>query len=101
MAAALAVGSLLAAGWLSLAPQAAPAGRADLLAAVFPPWWGSQRVFLAAAGCGPVAGLGAVPFVVIAAPAGADGAAALRRNGAWLVLDARLVTLCGQGSARR
>lgn len=67
-------------------------------AAVFPPWWSQARALAAADRAGDVAGVGALsPIVIIAAPAGRerDFASALRREGAWLVIDPGFAGPCG------
>ncbi len=91
-AAGLCLASLLPA----LVFGAAPRGEGPA-AAVFPPWWSAGRVLAAADRAGDVAGVGAWPFVVIANPepgAARPLGAALRAQGAWLVLDPGLAGAC-------
>lgn len=70
----------------------APPARGPI-AAVFPPWWGDRRAFVAASTAGPVVRFGAVPFIVVVAAAGNDRAL-LYAAGAWLLLDPRSVGGC-------
>ena len=90
----LAVGSLLACGWLSLQPVPGSGVRALL----FPPWWSATRSFLAAAPAGQVIRFGLFPDIVIIAPV--PGAEPLRATGAWAVLDPRRLGGCAPFSAR-
>ena len=66
---ALALGSLLAAAGISMAPPAA-----GPLAAVFPPWWDGREAMVAAASAGDIVRFGLLPCIVIVAPDGAGAA---------------------------
>jgi hypothetical protein len=94
--AVLAAGSLVAAAALVLRPPAAAP-----VAAVFPPWWGAARTAVAAGSAGLIVRFGAGPFVVVVMPQGDGSVAALRRAGAWLVVDPQVLGGCGvHGRAR-
>lgn len=72
-------------------------------AAVFPPWWSQARILSAAARAGDVAGVGALSSIVItAAPPGREPGlpAALRREGAWLVIDPGFAGPCQPPSSQ-
>ena len=90
--------SLVAALVLGAAPR-----DARVAAAIFPPWWDAPRALAAADQAGAVTGVGAYPFVIITtldprhSGALSDGqalAAALRAQGAWLVVDPGLAGPC-------
>lgn len=86
---AVAVGSLLAAGAVSLGPP--PNGP---IAAIYPPWWSATRSLLAAAAGGMPVRFGATGFVVVVVPGAPDATRLLRRAGAWLLLDPRVLGGC-------
>ncbi len=86
---ALGVGSMLAAGALSLAPP--PGGP---IAVLYPPWWSASRSLLAAAAGGMPVRFGATSFVVVVIPDTPDAARLLRQAGAWLLLDPRALGGC-------
>lgn len=78
-----------------LGAQPQTPGRA---AAVFPPWWSQAQVLAAAGRAGDITGVGALSNIVIAAaPQGDEAglAAALRREGAWLIMDPGFAGPCG------
>jgi hypothetical protein len=75
---------------VALACQFAPQGNGPV-AALFPPWWDAQRVFIAAGAAGPVMRFGALKFIVIVA---SNDQARLRAAGAWLLLDPIALGLC-------
>lgn len=83
----VAVFPLVVSGLVGLAP-----GGGGEVAAVFPPWWGVERVVAQAGGAGSVVRMGGVSFVVVVA--GADRPR-LRRDGAWLLLDPVALGGCG------
>jgi len=64
-------------------------------AGVFPLWWSQGRAMNAAARAGNVVAVGAAPFVVVARSETPDIAAALRAQGAWLIIDPGLAAACG------
>lgn len=92
---------LLLASWLALAYLSLqPRADAVVLAAVFPPWWGAERTFAAAASTGAaIIRTGAIPTIVVLHPTGDDGLARLRQAGAWLVLDPKAIGGCLTGAA--
>lgn len=89
--AGLAIAGLAGALALSAAPDDAASA-----AGVFPPWWGQARSLAAAQTAGAVLGVGAAPFVVIAASSTPNLPARLRAAGAWLVLDPGVAGGCAQ-----
>jgi hypothetical protein len=89
----LTAGSMLAALSISMTPPSS-----GPVAAIFPPWWATARAMLAAANAGSVVRFGA-PFVVIVVPDVPHPAAALRRGGAWFVVNPQLLGGCG-GAAK-
>ncbi|WP_374573284.1 hypothetical protein [Phenylobacterium sp.] len=86
----VAAASLAAAAGLGLHPQ-----DPHEAAAVFPFWWGQGRSVEAAAQAGDIVAVGAAPFVVVARSDTQDIAAALKAQGAWLVIDPGLAVGCG------
>lgn len=71
------------------------------VAAVFPPWWSAAQVIGAAGSAGDVAGVGAVPFIVILRGQPEKGLAAdlsqrARSAGALLLLDPALAGACAR-----
>ena len=68
----------------------------DRLAAVFPPWWSTARVFGAAGEAGDIAGAGGAPFIVILRGDPARLAARARDAGALLLLDPALAGVCAR-----
>lgn len=66
------------------------------IAAVFPPWWSAGQTLGAAASAGDVAGVGAVPFIVIVRGPPADLSQRVRSAGALLLLDPALAGACAR-----
>jgi hypothetical protein len=64
------------------------------IAAVFPPWWNTEHAFGAASMAGVVRGVGGLGSVMIVQTPDAASRDALRRAGAWLLLDARWAGGC-------
>jgi hypothetical protein len=90
-AAALLIASFLAVAVLSL--QVRP--DAEVVAVAFPPWWNSQRAFLATASAdAAIVRTTAVPSLLVVRPDRYDGLARLREAGVWLVVDPRTITAC-------
>jgi hypothetical protein len=89
-------GALLLASWLVLtALTLTPRPDADVIAVVFPPWWGGDRALLTAASTGAtIVRSGALPTILVVQPADGDGRARLRRAGAWLALDPQALGGC-------
>ena len=68
---------------------------AEVVAVAFPPWWNSQRAFLAAASAdAAIVRVTAVPSLLVVRPDRHDGLARLHEAGVWLVLDPRAITAC-------
>lgn len=81
-------------GTASLALRAPDAGTAPV-AAIFPPWWGSERVLAAAVAADAViVRPGAWPAILVVTSEHRDLAARLRAAGAWLLLDPQAVAAC-------
>jgi hypothetical protein len=90
-AAALLIASFTAIAVLSL--QVRPG--AEVVAVAFPPWWNSQRAFLAAASAdAAIVRMTAVPSLLVVRPDRRDGLARLREAGGWLVVDPQAITAC-------
>jgi hypothetical protein len=90
-AAALLVASFLAVAMLSL--QVRPG--AEIVAVAFPPWWGTERAFLAAASAdAAIVRTTAVPSVLVVRPDQRDGLARLREAGVWLAIDPQAIAAC-------
>jgi hypothetical protein len=92
---ALAVLGVVASLFAAVAVEAQPRtpGR---VAAVFPPWWSAAQALGAAGSAGDVAGVGAVPFIVIVRGSPADLSQRVRSAGALLLLDPALAGACAR-----
>ena len=84
----IALSSLIVAGFTVARP------RSDRLAVVFPPWWSAERSLAAAAEVAPVAGLGALPFIVAVYARDPDVRSRLIGAGAVLTLDGAKFSFC-------
>ena len=90
-AAALLIASFLAIAVLSLRVRP----DAEVVAVAFPPWWNSQRAFLAAASAdAAIVRMTAVPSIMVVRPDRHDGLARLRKAGVWFVADPQTITAC-------
>jgi len=90
-AAALLITSFIVIAALSL--QVRP--DAEVIAVAFPPWWNSQRAFLAAASAdAAIVRMTAVPSLLVVRPDRHDGLTRLRKAGVWLVVDPRAISAC-------
>src|SRR5579871_6029197 len=90
-AAALLIVSFIAITALSL--QVRPG--AEGVAVAFPPWWNSQRAFLASASAdASIVRTTAVPSLLVVRPDRRDGLTRLREAGVWLVVDPQAITAC-------
>jgi hypothetical protein len=90
-ASALLVASFLAIAALSL--QARP--DAEIVAVAFPPWWGSQKAFLAAASAdAEIVRTTAIPSVLVVRPDRHDGLSRLWNAGGWFAVDPRAIDAC-------
>jgi hypothetical protein len=87
---------LLVASWIAIAAlslQARPG--AEVVAVAFPPWWGAQQVFLAAASANAaIVRMTAIPAILVVRPNDHDGLARLRAAGAWLAIDPQAIAAC-------
>jgi hypothetical protein len=90
-AAALLIASWAVIAALSLQVRAG----AELVAVAFPPWWGAQQVFLAAASANAaIVRMTAVPALLVVRPDDNDGLTRLRKAGAWLTIDPQAIAAC-------
>lgn len=80
--------SALACIWLELRPV--PGSRT--VALLYPPWWTTTHIFLAAMKAGSVVRFGLSKNIVVLAPA--SGGMAPLSTGAWAVLDSRYLGGC-------
>lgn len=81
-------------GTAALALRAPDTGTAPV-AAIFPPWWGSERVLAAAADADAIiVREGAWPAILVVKSKHGDFAARLHAAGAWLLVDPRSVAAC-------
>jgi hypothetical protein len=69
------------------------------VAAIFPPWWSSARIFGAAGTAGDIAGAGGAPFIVILRGDPAQLSERAREAGALLLLDPALAGVCARPSS--
>jgi hypothetical protein len=69
--------------------------RSNVVAALFPPWWGSKTIFEAAAEAGDPVRLGRFPWVMIVHGDPSHLAHRLRTAGALLLVDSRFFAGCG------
>jgi hypothetical protein len=88
--------ALLIVSWVAIASlslQVRPG--AEIVAVVFPPWWSSQEVFLAAASANAaIVRMTAIPSLLVLRPDGQDGLTRLRNAGVWLTMDPRAIAAC-------
>lgn len=88
--------ALLVTSWMLIAAlslQVRPG--AELVAVAFPPWWGTEQVFLAAASASAaIVRTTAIPVLLVVRPDDHDGLTRLRQAGAWLMLDPQAVAAC-------
>ena len=90
-AAALLIASFLAVAALSL--QGRPG--TEVVAVAFPPWWGTERAFLAADSAdAAIVRMTAIPSVLVVRPDQHDGLARLRKAGVWLAVDPQAIAAC-------
>jgi hypothetical protein len=87
---------LLAVSWGAIAAlslQIRP--DAEIVAAVFPPWWSAERTFLAAASAdAAIVRMTAVPSLLVVRPDQHDGLTRLHEAGVWFVMDPRAIAAC-------
>jgi hypothetical protein len=90
-AAGLLIASFVAITALSL--HARPG--AEVVAAVFPPWWSTKQVFVAAAAANAqIVRLTAISTILVVRPDGGDGLQSLHDAGAWLTIDPQAIAAC-------
>jgi hypothetical protein len=87
---------LMLASWIAVAAlslQVRPG--AEIVAVAFPPWWGTEQAFLAAASAdAAIVRMTAVPSVLVVRPDQHDGLARLRKAGVWLAIDPQAIAAC-------
>ena len=84
--------SFLGTAWIGLRPSS---GIGEPVAALFPPWWGAERVFAAAASAGgAIVREGAWPSILVLTAADGDFADRLHAAGAWLLLNPKALDAC-------
>jgi hypothetical protein len=67
----------------------------EVVAAVFPPWWSTEQVFVAAAAANArIVRLTAISTVLVVRPDGGGGLQSLHDAGAWLTIDPQAVAAC-------
>jgi hypothetical protein len=67
----------------------------DVVAVVFPPWWGADRTLAAVASArSAIVRTGGLSSIFIVQPAEPDGLERLHKAGAWLTVDAKAVGAC-------
>lgn len=67
----------------------------DVVAVVFPPWWGVQQAFLAAASAdAAIVRSTAIPSILVVRPDTHDGIARLHQAGAWFAIDPQAIAAC-------
>ncbi|MVT53218.1 hypothetical protein GPL17_22350 [Bradyrhizobium yuanmingense] len=88
--------ALLIASWIvivALSLQVRPG--AEVVAVAFPPWWGTEQVFLAVASANAaIVRTTAISVLLVVRPDDHDGLTRLRQAGAWLMLDPQAVAAC-------
>lgn len=89
--AAFGIASLLFAGAMTLAPRSTDSG----VAVVFAPWTGaSETLSRAVEPGGRFVRFGGLAFIAVVIPESHDYAGAVRKNGAWLLADPKLLAAC-------
>ena len=68
---------------------------AEIVAVAFPPWWGAQQVFIAAASAhAAIVRITAIPSILVVQPDRDNGLQRLQEAGAWLTLDPQAIAAC-------
>jgi hypothetical protein len=87
---------LLVASWIAVAAlslQVRPG--TEIVAVAFPPWWGTQQIFLAAASANAaIVRMTAIPSILVVRPDDHDGLTRLREAGVWLAIDTQAIAAC-------
>ena len=88
--------ALLVSSWIAIAAFSFQIrSGAEVVAVAFPPWWGAQQVFQAAAAANAaIVRETALPALLVVRPDNFDGLAQLRKAGAWLLMDPRAIAAC-------
>jgi len=88
--------ALLVLSWIVIASISLQArAGAEIVAVVFPPWWGAQEAISAAASAdAAIVRTTAIPALLVVRPPEHDGMARLRRAGAWLAMDPQAIAAC-------
>jgi hypothetical protein len=90
-AAALLLASFIAVATLSL--QVGPG--TEIVAVAFPPWWGTERAFRAAASAdAAIVRMTAFPSLLVVRPDRRDGLARLHEAGAWFAINPQAIAAC-------
>jgi hypothetical protein len=94
---------LLVVSWLAIASLSLHArGGDDVVAVAFPPWWGSQQAFSAAASAdATIVRTTAIPALLVVSPPAHDGMTRLRKAGVWLAMDPQVIAACFSRSIGR
>jgi hypothetical protein len=87
---------VLIASWIAIAALSLRArADAEVVTAVFPPWWNARQAFVAVASANAaVVRTTAVPSLLVVRPADNDGLTRLHQAGAWLIIDPQAVAAC-------
>src|ERR1700722_19811873 len=68
---------------------------AEIVAVAFPPWWGAQQVFTAAASANAaIVRMTAIPSILVVQPDRSNGWMRLRQSGAWFAIDPQAIDAC-------
>ncbi len=94
---------LLIVSWLAIAALSLQArGGDDVVAVAFPPWWGAQQAFSAAASAdATIVRTTAIPALLVVSPLKHDGMTRLRGAGVWLAMDPQAIAACFSKSIGR
>jgi hypothetical protein len=90
---ALPIGALAFSTAAVLTLAAAP-GRADAMAAVYPPWWTPARAAASATAEGDLQAIGGIATILVVRSDRPDLAHRLRASGALFLIDSRLASVC-------
>jgi len=90
---ALPLGALALSTAAVLTLAAAP-GRADAMAAVYPPWWTPARAAASASAEGELQAVGAAATILVVRSDRPALARRLRASGALILIDSRLASFC-------
>ncbi len=86
---------LLVASWIAMAALSLQVGSGEVVAVVFPPWWSTQQVILAAASANAaIVRMTAIPTILVVRPDDRNGLSRLRQAGVWLTVDPQATAAC-------